>query len=83
MKVRYFAWLRERTGCAEEDIELPAGTETVADLVAWLRQRGPRFAHAFENDSVVRVAVDRAHASGEAPLAGAQEVAFFPPMTGG
>lgn len=83
MKVLYFAWLRERTGLGEEEIEPPAGVRTVGDLVEWLKGRGPEFAHAFENDAVVRAAVDQAHAGRDAPLAGVREVAFFPPMTGG
>lgn len=83
MKVLYFAWLRERTGVAEEVIALPDGVETVGELVAWLKQRGPEFAHAFDNETVVRVALDRTHVPLDAPLGEAREVAFFPPMTGG
>lgn len=83
MKLLYFAWLRERTGVAEEEITLPAEVETVGDLVAWLKNRGPEFAHAFENEAVVRAAVDHSHVSLDAPIRSAREVAFFPPMTGG
>lgn len=83
MKLLYFAWLRERTGVAEEDVTPPPEVSTVGDLVTWLKTRGPEFAHAFENESVVRAAIDQSHASREAPLANAREVAFFPPMTGG
>jgi sulfur-carrier protein len=83
VKVLYFAWLRERTGIAEEEIAPPDEVETVGDLVAWLKQRGPEFANAFENDAVVRAAVDHTHVSLDAPLKDAREVAFFPPMTGG
>lgn len=83
MRLRYFAWLRERTGRAEETVELPGEVRTVADLVAWLTARGPEFAHAFENAAAVRAAVDRVHAAPDTPLDGVSEVAFFPPMTGG
>jgi molybdopterin synthase sulfur carrier subunit len=83
MKVLYFAWLRERIGKSAEEIELPAGVTTVADLVAWLAKRGEEYAHAFENPRVVRAAIDRAHVKADAPIAGAREIAFFPPMTGG
>ncbi len=83
MKIRYFAWLRERVGVAEEDIVLPAGVETTSGLVTWLATRGENYAHAFENPDIVRVAVDRVHAKEDRPLAGASEIAFFPPMTGG
>ncbi len=83
MKLVYFAWVRERIGKADEEVSLPEGLATVGDLVAWLKGRGEEYAYAFENEGVVRAAVDRVHARPEALLAGAHEVAFFPPMTGG
>jgi len=83
MKLVYFAWVRERVGKAEEVVDLPAGLATVADLLGWLRGRGEEYAYAFEGDGVVRVAIDRVHAKSDASLAGAAEIAFFPPMTGG
>jgi molybdopterin synthase sulfur carrier subunit len=83
VKLRYFAWVRERIGKPEEEVELPTGIATVADLVAWLSRRGEEYAHAFENPTVVRAAIDQAHVKADAPIAGAREIAFFPPMTGG
>ncbi len=83
MRLVYFAWVRERIGLAEEQVEPPPDVETVAGLVAWLKARGEGYAHAFENADVVRAALDRVHAKPDAALAGAREVAFFPPMTGG
>lgn len=81
MRVVYFAWLRERVGASGEEVETAAAT--VADLVAELRAREPRYAAAFADMSAVRVAVDQELAGLDAPLAGVREVAFFPPMTGG
>ena len=83
MKLVYFAWVRERVGLSEETVTPPAGIETVADLVGWLRGRGEAYAHAFETEGVVRAAIDRVHAKPGSPIAGATEIAFFPPMTGG
>jgi molybdopterin synthase sulfur carrier subunit len=83
LKLVYFAWVRERIGLAEETVEPPAGIVTVAELVAWLRTRGEGYAAAFETPQVVRAAIDRRHVKPDAALAGAREVAFFPPMTGG
>lgn len=83
MKLRYFAWVRERIGKTEEDIELPASVRTIGDLTAWLAGRGEEYAYAFENRQVIRAAIDRTHVKPEAMIAGAQEIAFFPPMTGG
>jgi sulfur-carrier protein len=83
VKLLYFAWVRERIGKPAEEIEPPPGVTTVADLVAWLSARGEAYAHAFENPKVVRAAIDRAHAKPDTAIAGAREIAFFPPMTGG
>jgi len=83
VKLLYFAWVRERVGKPEEEIELPAGVATIGDLMAWLSRRGEEYAHAFENPKVIRAAVDRAHVKAETAIAGAREIAFFPPMTGG
>jgi molybdopterin synthase sulfur carrier subunit len=83
LKVRYFAWVRERIGKPEEDVEVPAGIATVGELMSWLSARGDEYAHAFENPKVIRAAIDRAHVRADAAIVGAREIAFFPPMTGG
>jgi len=83
VKVRYFAWVRERIGKPEEEIEVPPGVATVEALMRWLAGRGEEYAHAFENPKVIRAAIDRAHVRPETAIAGASEIAFFPPMTGG
>lgn len=79
--VLYFAWVRERIGLPRERVETAAATP--AELVAELRTREERYAAAFADLSALRVAVDQELADWDAPLAGAREVAFFPPMTGG
>ena len=81
MRVLYFAWLRERIGAAREEVETAA--PTVAALVEELRAREPRYEAAFADLSALRVAIDQEMADFDAPLAGAEEVAFFPPVTGG
>jgi sulfur-carrier protein len=83
VKLVYFAWVRERIGKADEDVEVPAGVTTVRELAGWLAGRGEEYAHAFANPAVVRAALDRKHVKPETPLGAAREVAFFPPMTGG
>ena len=81
MKVLYFAWLRERVGLGSEEVETDA--PTVAALIEELRAREERYALAFADTASLRVAVDQTLTGFDAPLAGAREVAFFPPMTGG
>ncbi|HEU0222922.1 MAG TPA: molybdopterin converting factor subunit 1 [Paracoccaceae bacterium] len=81
MQVLYFAWLRERIGEPREEVETRA--RTVRELVEELRARDERHAAAFQDIASVRVAVDQEVTGLDAPIAGAREVAFFPPMTGG
>jgi molybdopterin synthase sulfur carrier subunit len=84
MKLLYFAWIRERIGRGEEEVALPQEVETVGDLISWLKGRGEEFKFALEQDALVRVAVDRRHVPDRSVrIAGAREVALFPPMTGG
>jgi len=83
MRVRYFAWVRERVGKPEEEIDPPAAVATIGELMTWLAKRGEEYARAFENAKVIRAAIDRTHVRPDAPIAGAKEIAFFPPMTGG
>ena len=83
MKVKYFAWVRERVGKSEETLEPPENVRTVEDLMGWLARRGETYAHAFETPKVIRAAIDHAHVRPDAAIAGAREIAFFPPMTGG
>ena len=83
MKLLYFAWVRERIGKPQEEVDLPAAVATVGDLMAWLARRGDEYAHAFENPKVIRAAIDRNHVRPDTAISGAKEIAFFPPMTGG
>ncbi len=81
--LRYFAWVREKVGRAEEQVELPVHLSTVSELVSWLKERGPEYGHAFERANVIRVALDHKHVKPTADITGAREIAFFPPVTGG
>jgi len=83
MRILYFAWLRERVGVAEEEVAPPPDVATVADLIAWLKLRGPRHAAALADDRVVRVAVNQDYARPGDPVRPGDEVALFPPVTGG
>jgi molybdopterin synthase sulfur carrier subunit len=83
VKLRYFAWVREKVGRGEEVVTLPQGIETIAELVVWLKTRGPEYEEAFRRADVVRAALDQIHVKPTAAIAGAREIAFFPPVTGG
>ena len=79
----YFAWVRERIGKPEEDVDLPVGVETVADLLRWLKSRGEEYEHALQYPEVIRVVINQEHVRHEEKIGGAREIALFPPMTGG
>jgi molybdopterin synthase sulfur carrier subunit len=79
----YFAWLRERLNKTEEDVDLPASVQTVGELMDWLKTRGEEYEYAFDNPKVIRAAIDKTHVRPDTKIAGASEIAFFPPMTGG
>ncbi|MDE0969522.1 MAG: molybdopterin converting factor subunit 1 [Octadecabacter sp.] len=81
MQVLYFSWVRERIGVPREEVQTNA--VTVADLVSELREREERYNVAFADVSALRVALDQELVDFDAPLFGVNEVAFFPPMTGG
>ncbi len=83
VKLVYFAWVRERIGKSGEQLEVPAEIGTVAELIDWLSARGPEYANAFARPEVIRTAIDHTHVKSSARIDGAQEIAFFPPVTGG
>ena len=83
LRIAYFAWVRERMGVAEEDVVLPADLRSVSDLVRWLAARDERGRHAFAEPDRIRAAIDGMMAAPGTAIAGAREVALFPPVTGG
>lgn len=83
MKILYFAWVRQKVGVAEETVAPPAEVRDVAGLVAWLATRGPGHAAAFADPKQIRAAVNQDFATPAQPVAAGDEVAFFPPVTGG
>jgi molybdopterin synthase sulfur carrier subunit len=83
MKVLYFAWLRTKVGRGSEDLTPPAEVTTVADLMDWLARDRPGFAEAMESKGVIRCAVNQAYADVDHPVRPGDEIAFFPPVTGG
>ena len=83
MKLVYFAWLRTRIGLAEEQVEPPPAVRNVGDLLAWLETRGPGYARALADRKLIRVAVNQDYVGLDRVLAPGDEVALFPPVTGG
>lgn len=83
MKILYFAWLRTKIGCAEEEVILPDGVASVADVLDMLREKGGAYAEALGEDKVIRIAVNQDYANMDDPVKQGDEFAIFPPVTGG
>jgi sulfur-carrier protein len=83
VKIRYHAWLKDKLGCGEEEVTLPAEVTNVGTLIEWLSRRGPRYEEAFEFIEVSKVAVNQAYAANDHVVEDGDEVAFFPPIAGG
>lgn len=83
MKVLYFAWIRSSLGISEETIALPDGVTTLNEFVAWQKKRGPEFEKVFSDMDTVRIALNQGYTTDDPILNGDEEIAFFPPVTGG
>lgn len=83
VRLVYFAWVRERVGCDAEEVEPPPAVTDVSGLVEWLAGRGGGYAAAFSDPARLRAAIDHEFVPLGAPIAGAREIALFPPVTGG
>ena len=83
LHILYFAWLKDRLGCAEETVALPPGVQDVGALIAWMRARSPRHEEAFAEGGRIRAAVNQEFAAHATRIASGDEIAFFPPVTGG
>ena len=83
MKVLYFAWVRQKIGEGEEELMLPSHVSTIADLIVLLRGRGGGYAEAFADERRIRAALNQEHVGFRTKVGDNDEVAFFPPVTGG
>jgi molybdopterin synthase sulfur carrier subunit len=83
VKILYFAWMKQKTGRAEEVLEMPPSVTNVASLIDFLRKRGTGYEEAFKNPALIRVAVNQQHTDFNAVVHPDDEIAFFPPVTGG
>jgi molybdopterin synthase sulfur carrier subunit len=83
VRVLYFAWLRQHVGFSEEAVVPPADVRTVGQLISWLSGRGEGYARALADPAQIRAAVNQVHVPFSAEIASDDEIALFPPVTGG
>ena len=83
MRILYFAWLRTKVGIGEEDVVPPTEIRDVGGLADWLAARGPGHAAAFAERKQIRIAVNQDYVAWDHPVGPDDEIAFFPPVTGG
>lgn len=83
MRIRYFAWLADKVGLTEEEVDLPEEVDSVQKLVNWISLRGSNYEEAFEFVEVIKVVVNQAYAHDDAPVRDDDEVIFIPPIAGG
>ena len=83
MKLLYFAWVRQKIGKSEELLAMPPSVTNVSNLIEYLRRRGPNYEAAFRDPALLRVAINQQHTDFNAVIHAEDEVAFFPPVTGG
>ena len=83
MKISYFAWLKDKVGCEQEEITLPAEVTNVGQLINWLTSRGPKYDDAFEFIEVIKVVVNQTCVVNDSPVKDDDEVIFIPPIAGG
>jgi sulfur-carrier protein len=83
LDILYFAWVREAVGRDGETVDPPADVTTIEALLDWLAESDPAHAAAFADRPKLRAALDQRFVDLDAPIAGARELAIFPPVTGG
>jgi sulfur-carrier protein len=83
VKIKYFAWIKDKVGCEEEEISLPAEVTNVDMLINWLSMRGPQYEEAFEFIEVIKVVVNQSYVLNDQPVKDDDEVIFIPPIAGG
>lgn len=83
MKIKYFAWIKDKAGCEEEEINLPVEVTNVGMLINWLSRRGPQYEDAFEFIEVIKVVVNQTYVLNDHPVKNEDEVIFIPPIAGG
>jgi molybdopterin synthase sulfur carrier subunit len=83
MKILYFAWVKDRVGISEETIDLPSDINSISGLIEWMAARGGNYADVFASTKSIRIAVNHSYAPVDQSISNDDEIAFFPPVTGG
>ena len=83
MVIKYFSWIREHIGKSEESFDLPSNVTTINELINYLNSLNDQYKHAFAKRSLIKIAINKTYSPIESKISNNDEVAFFPPVTGG
>jgi molybdopterin synthase sulfur carrier subunit len=83
MVIKYFSWIREHVGKSEENFDLPSDVTTINELINYLNDLNDQYKHAFAKRSLIKIAINKTYCPIESKINNNDEVAFFPPVTGG
>ena len=83
MIIKYFSWIKEHVGKSEEQIELPANINNVNELINYLNEIDEKYNLIFEKKEIIKIAVNKTYSSFDTNVSNSDEIAFFPPVTGG
>ena len=83
MVIKYFSWIREHVGKSEENFDLPSDVTTINELINYLNGLNDQYKHAFAKRSLIKIAINKTYCPIESKINNNDEVAFFPPVTGG
>ena len=83
MVIKYFSWIREHVGKSEENFDLPSNVTTINELINYLNSLNDQYKNAFSKRSLIKIAINKTYSPIDAKINNNDEVAFFPPVTGG
>ncbi|MBL6850556.1 MAG: molybdopterin converting factor subunit 1 [Candidatus Puniceispirillales bacterium] len=83
MQIKYFSWIKEHIGKSEEEINLPHNVSTIEELMFYLENLNDKYKRAFEKKDLIKIAINKSYSSIDDKINNTDEIAFFPPVTGG
>ena len=83
MVIKYFSWIKEHIGKSEERIDLPVNVSTIEELMLYLENLNDKYKLAYKKKDLIKIAINKSYSSIDDKISNNDEIAFFPPVTGG